>query len=174
MSSYLIAPGVRFNDCYFSEPVRFAEWTPPPCGGLLAILVRDPDWAPKPFRPLVFGEFGNDALQGFAYARLCAAAMQNLYVAVLPLPFSTAGQRRALRSELAAAYNPIFQARGSASDEELSRRLDEIETRQQEQNAQIIALLQHLTRFLGPQPVGPQRPIGFQPPADPPLTGSGS
>ena len=162
MLSYLVAPGLRFNDCVFSEPVPFAEWLPPACGGVAAVLARDPNWAPKPFRPLYFSEFGNDARRSLGNVPLPAAA-GNLYVAVLPLPFSTAAQRRALRQEFIAAYNPICQAQGTPSADELARKLDEIESRQQEQNAQITALLSHLAKAFEPQPAPPHRPIGFLP-----------
>lgn len=162
MSSYLVAPGLRFNDCVFSEPLPFAEWLPPACAGVVAVLARDPNWAPKPFRPLYFGEFGNDARRSQGNVPLPTAA-GNLFIAVLPMPFSTAVQRRALRHELVAAYNPICQAQGTPSSDELARKLDEIESRQQEQNAQIVALLAHFTKLFEPQPASPRRPIGFMP-----------
>jgi hypothetical protein len=107
------AAGIRFNDCYFSEPVRLIEWTPPKCGGLFAVLVPDPNWAPKPFRPIYFGEFGNntpdpapEAAQGQFRDGVERAA---LLVVVLPLPFSTTAQRQALRNELVSAYHPACQ-----------------------------------------------------------------
>jgi hypothetical protein len=105
--------GIRFNDCMFSEPVPAAQWTQPRYAGLFAVLVNDPDWAPKAFRPLHFGEFGNNsclAALPLDYALLMATAQgRNLYVAVLPMPFSTTAQRRELRNELVWAYNPECQ-----------------------------------------------------------------
>jgi hypothetical protein len=107
-------PGIRFNDWMFSEPVTVSRWTQPRYAGLFAVLVNDPDWAPKAFRPLHFGEFGNNsplAALPIDYSRLMAAAQgRNLYVAVLPMPFSTTAQRRELRNELLGAYNPECQA----------------------------------------------------------------
>ncbi len=106
--------GIRFNDCMFSEPVAVSRWTQPKYAGLFAVLVSDPDWAPKSFRPLHFGEFGNNAPLAalpLDYPRLLATAQgRTLYVAVLPLPFSTTAQRRELRNELLWAYNPECQA----------------------------------------------------------------
>jgi hypothetical protein len=102
MSSYCMKPGIRFNDCIFSEPVPLANWIPPGCGGIVAVLAHDPNWAPRPFRALYFGEFGNDS------ARI--AGGNHLFVSVLPMPFSTSAQRRVFRDELISGYNPSCQA----------------------------------------------------------------
>ena len=109
----MVASGMRFNDSVFSEPIRLAEWTPPRCAGLFAILIVDSNWAPKPFQPLYFGEFGNNAprqellhQQGGILARFPA---KDIWVATFPMPFSTLQQRWALRNELVWAYNPISQ-----------------------------------------------------------------
>src|SRR5579872_919494 len=94
MSSYLLAPGLRFNDFLFTEPVRPRYWMPPTHAGIVALLARDSRWAPKPFQPLYFSEFGNGAQP---------PAMpfgENLYIAALPMPFSTAAQRGAIRNKL--------------------------------------------------------------------------
>src|SRR5947209_7168693 len=61
MPSFMNHPGVRFNDCLFTEPLPLAAWRPPTCGGIVAILARNSQWGPKPLQPLYFGEFGNDA-----------------------------------------------------------------------------------------------------------------
>jgi hypothetical protein len=164
MSGYLLPTGVRFNDCFFSEPVRLAEWIPPGSAGILAILARDTNWAPKPFQPLYFTEFGNDARRSPESRGAPAGALGgNLYVAVLLMPFSTATQRTALRNELVAAYNPICQGSRTPSAAELARRVEEMEARHNEQHAQLLSLLTSLYRFFEPQPVGPRRPIGFLP-----------
>src|SRR5215471_10130778 len=98
------AAGIRFNDCYFSEPVHLIEWTPPKCAGLFAVLVPDPNWAPKPFRPIYFGEFGNNTPDPppEAAERQLRDGVERaaLLVVVLPLLFSTTAQRQALRNEL--------------------------------------------------------------------------
>lgn len=161
---YLFPPGVRFNDCIFSEPVRLAEWAPPGSAGILAVLARDGNWAPKPFQPLYFSEFGNDARCSPESRGVPAGAMGgNLYVAVLLIPFSTAQQRTALRNELVAAYNPVCQSSRAPSAAELAHRVEELEARHNEQHAQILTLLTSLYRFFEPQPVGRRRPIGFLP-----------
>ena len=102
MFSYSVSPGIRFNDCMFTEPVRFADWVPPGCGGIVALLSHDPKWAPKPFRAVHFAEFGNNAGRDLA----TPPGNDPLFVAVLPMPFSTTAQRRAICDELVAAYNP--------------------------------------------------------------------
>ena len=105
MSSYLL-PGLRFNDCVFSEPVRLSDWTAPACGGVVVVLAHDPNWAPKPFRPLYFTEFGNNSRLSLT----APSVRDSIFAAVLPLPYSTTAQRSALRDELVAAYNPSCQS----------------------------------------------------------------
>jgi hypothetical protein len=163
--SFSLTPGLRLNDCLFSDPVPFGEWLPA-CAGLVVVLARDHAWAPKAFRPLYFAEFGNDARRSFQHNRWWTAS-GDLYISVLPMPFSTSAQRRALRNELVSAYNPICQAAATPSADELARRLDELETRQQEQNAQILSLLSRIANLFEPQAPGPRRPIGFLPQSAP-------
>jgi hypothetical protein len=164
MPHFWVTPGIRFNDCVFMEPAPHVQWTPPLCGGLFVILAKDVHWGPKPFRPLYFGEFGNNEqhtlnLDGWVRP---TGSVEELFVATLALPFSTTAQRCALRNELVEAYNPIYQSEGArTSPRELARKLDAIEVRQHEQNTQIIALLHQLNRILQPQAVPPRRPIGF-------------
>jgi hypothetical protein len=166
MSFFWVGPGIRFNDCVFSEPARSTDWKAPGCAGLFVVLAKDARWSPKPFQPLYFGEFGNNephalTLDGWLPP---AGRVDTAFVATLALPFSTAAQRCALRNELIQAYNPLFQAEGARmSPRGLARKLDAIEVRQQEQNTQIIALLHQLNRIFEPQPVPPRRPIGFLP-----------
>src|SRR5260370_36754178 len=106
MSSNLLPPGVRFNDCMFTEPIPLTAWYPPPCPGILAILARNQHWAPKPLQPLWVGEFGNDGARG---ANLPPSVnRQDLFLSVLPMPHSTTTQRRALCDELISAYNPAY------------------------------------------------------------------
>src|ERR1051325_8632734 len=104
MGPQLTTPGIRFNDCSFTEPTHLAGWTPPKCAGLFGILVADLNWAPRPFQPLYFGEFGNNPpalpLFDIGNSLLAAAKGRALLVSVLPMPFSTTSQRWALRNEL--------------------------------------------------------------------------
>lgn len=116
MNPYLSASGIRLNDCLFTEPVDFAGWRPPQYAGLFAVFVHDASWAPKPLRPLCFGEFGNNApraaLLGNYNELLAAANGRKLVIAVCPMPYSTTSQRWAIRDELIWAYNPACQAEG--------------------------------------------------------------
>jgi hypothetical protein len=113
LGPYPLQPGIRFNDCIFTEPTRLDGWTPPKCAGLFGIFVADANWAPKPYQPLYFGEFGNNAsaqaLLGECRSMFSGMGGRTLMVAVFPLPFSTTSQRHALRSELIHAYNPVCQ-----------------------------------------------------------------
>src|SRR5437773_1873966 len=99
--------GIRFNDCFFSEPISLADWVPPGCPGLFAILTFDPNWAPRQLRPLYFGEFGNNTPAQVVLrdcSRVLSGAGKNLLVSVLPMPFTTTAQRRTLGDELISAY----------------------------------------------------------------------
>jgi hypothetical protein len=81
--------------------VRLADWTPPACAGILVVLAHDPGWSPRPFRPLYFGEFGNEA------SKIAGAAPY--LIAAFPMAYSTTKQRQALCDELVSAYNPMLQ-----------------------------------------------------------------
>ena len=166
MNPYMVAPGIRFDNYVFSEPRRLVEGALPKCGGVLAILIRDPNWAPKSFQPLCFREFGNnsqDTLGMYDLVRL--ARTDALYVSFLALPFSTAAQRREIRNELAQAYNPYCQTGGGApaSQSELVHKVDELERKNEEQTIQVRLLLASINRLFEPQPEPRRRPIGFLP-----------
>jgi hypothetical protein len=114
MVAYSLASGIRFNDCMFSEPARLEGWIAPQFAGVYAVLAADPNWAPKAFQPLYFGEFGN-ATPGSDFFYECAGLVQGagertLFVAVLAMPFSTTSQRWAICNELVRAYHPVCQA----------------------------------------------------------------
>jgi hypothetical protein len=114
LASHSGAPGIRFNDSMFTEPVPISTWSPPRYAGILTILVHDAEWAPKALQPVYFGEFGNNApLSALMRDYSCfvtAAHGRTLYVSVLPMPFSTIAERRSLREELISAYNPACQS----------------------------------------------------------------
>jgi hypothetical protein len=158
---------IRFNDCFFAEPLPFANWTPPGCASLYAILVTDVNWAPRPFQPLYFGEFGNNtsltAVQREVTNLMPAPRRESLFVAVLPLPFSTTGQRLMLRNELIWAYNPPCQVKTSQSQPaELVATLEELERRHQEHTAELHLLFASARGFMSPK-LPPRRRIGFMP-----------
>jgi len=178
LGSYMLTPGIRFNDCTFSEPTPLDGWTPPKCAGLFAIVVGDPSWAPRPFHALYFGEFGNNislaVLMASCYSLLGAYRGKTLMVSVLPMPFSTTAQRCALRSELIWAYNPPFQTDGAERERvDLARKLEELEKRHQEQTAQVMLLLANANRGPEPLPEPRRRSIGFLSPSEPADSGSG-
>jgi hypothetical protein len=159
-------PGIRFNDCVFSEPTSLSHWTPPRCACLYTILVADPNWAPRPYQPLYFGEFGNNAAEPLLEkAREFAARLpgQEVFVAVLPMPFSTTAQRWIVRDELIWAYNPPCSVLHveTAGPTELVRKLDELERRHQEETAELRLLFAHAHASL--EPPQPRRRIGFIP-----------
>jgi hypothetical protein len=158
--------GIRFNDCVFSEPTSLSHWTPPRCACLYTVLVADLNWAPKPFQPLYFGEFGNNwAERLLEKARDFAARLpgREVFVAVLPMPFSTTAQRLMLRNELVWAYNPpcSMPTGETASPTELVRQLDELERRHQEETAELRLLFAKAHASL--EPPRPHRRIGFVP-----------
>ena len=97
----MVPQGIRLNDCIFSEPTRMADWKVPKYAGLFVILVKDANWAPKPYQPLYFGEFGNNTPDApVNHALLPSGASDGtLLISVLPMPFSTTAQRWELRNE---------------------------------------------------------------------------
>jgi len=109
----MVPPGIRFNDCLFSEPTRVAELNVPKYAGLFVLLVKDANWAPKPYQPLYFGEFGNNTPEGLLRNHALCGTQHDatLLVSLLPMPFSTTAHRWALRNELLWAYNPAWQAK---------------------------------------------------------------
>jgi hypothetical protein len=158
--------GIRFNDCVFSEPTSLSHWTPLRCPCLYTLLVEDANWAPRAYQPLYFGEFGNNAAPQFLEkARDIALRLvgKEVFVSVLPMPFSTTGQRCIVRNELVWAYNPVYSpaAGGVSTPTELVRKLDELERRYQEETAELRLL------FTGGhasfEPPRPRRRIGFYP-----------
>lgn len=139
MVSFSLTPGIRFNDCMFSEPAPLEGWIPPQFAGLYAVLSADPNWAPKAFRPLYFGEFGNTT-PAAAFFRDCpallhGAAERSVFIALMPMPFSTTSQRWAVCHELVRAYHPRYQTE--------------------------VELAGHQVAFEGKAP--PRRRIGFMP-----------
>ena len=164
--------GIRFNDCLFTEPTRLAEWKVPKYPGLFVILAKDANWAPKPYQPLYFGEFGNntpEALLSGNQARLRRNEGDTmLLISVLPMPFSTTAQRLALRNELLWAYNSAWQAEEArtAANGMANYQLGDANKKPYlEQAAQILLLLAGANQQpLEPQPAPePRRRIGFVP-----------
>jgi len=161
----MVGPGIRFNDFLFSEPVPLSAWTPPKFAGLFVVLAGDNNWAPRPFQPLYFGEFGNNGLCPAAVGSSRVAVPEALFISILPLPFSSSAQRLDARNELVWAYNPVYQPAAMPLPNELARKLAELEKRHEEQSTQFRLLLASLNRFFEPQPEpAHRRPIGFRPP----------
>jgi len=114
----------------------------------VAILARNPQWGPKPLEPLYFSD---------AASLLAPEQKGDLLVSVLPMPYSTTTQRRALCQELITAYSSPLSVAA------LARKVEVLEARQQEQIQQILSLLGYIAKLFEPQPVGPRKPIGFLP-----------
>lgn len=161
----MVGPGIRFNDFVFSEPVPLGTWTPPKFAGLFVVLAGDNNWSPRPFQPLYFGEFGNNAPCRAGLGSSRVPMQRGLFISVLPLPFSSSAQRLEARNQLVWAYNPIYQPAGMPPPNELARKLDELEKKHEEQSTQFRLLLASLNRFFEPLPEpAHRRPIGFRPP----------
>jgi len=104
---------VLFASYMFSEPVPFSLWNPPGEAGVYTVLVRDPKVKPKKYRPIYFGESGNLSEPGLLKTHpryMCwlkeAGAESGLFVAVHPMPRSTADRRVAVAVELIEQYDP--------------------------------------------------------------------
>jgi hypothetical protein len=163
MNPHVLPPGIRFSDCVFTEPKRVSEWVRPQYPGVLAILGSDPNWAPKPLRPLCFEEFGPDAIElPLSLRRMLEHSAAHLFVAVVPLPFCTSAQRRYVRDQLVSTYRPAWQSTpASAEPSELARKLDELEKKHDESATQLRLLVATIMRLFEPLPEPRRRPIGF-------------
>jgi hypothetical protein len=169
MNSFLGLPGIRFNDCLFTEPKPLGGWVPPRCAGIFVILMKDGNWAPKPYQALVFGEFGNNAREILSQRdrlRLAEASRaEALLISVLVMPFSTTTQRAAVCNQLIWAYNPVCQTSGmTAAGNELAYKLEELEKKHEEQTTHMHLLLASVNKLFEPLPERPRRHIGFLPP----------
>jgi hypothetical protein len=160
----MVPSGIRFNDCLFIEPTRLADWKVPKYAGLFVILANDASWAPKPYQPLYFGEFGNNTPEGPMNYSLMphGEGDATLFISVLPMPFSTTAQRWALRNELLWAYNATWQAKEvRAAGTGLANQLGLVDTKPYPEQAAEIRLL---IGGVNPQPERePRRRIGFVP-----------
>jgi hypothetical protein len=164
----MVPSGIRFNDCLFTEPTHLTDWKVPKYAGLFVILAKDANWAPQPYQPLYFGEFGNNTPEvPVNYALLPRGdGDATLFVSVLPMPFSTTAERFALRNELLWAYNSAWQAKEvRATGTGLASPLGGMDTKPYpEHAAQILLHLTGVNKLLDPQPERePRRRIGFVP-----------
>jgi hypothetical protein len=158
--------GIRFNDYIFTEPERLTEWSSPRFAGVFVILVQDPNWAPKPFQPLWFGEFGNNAQHLFAAERTPHTG--SLFVSVLPMLFSTTEQRCSVRDRLVWAYNPILQTkRTPLLPSEWAYKLHELEKKHEEHTSELRTLLTASNPKVVEAQPGRRRRIGFLPDPEP-------
>lgn len=111
--SELSAPlaGLRFLDRYFTEPTAFADSWLPSSAGVYAILVSDPSWQPRPYRPIYFGEAGDLAgrvvvsHEKYEEWRRAAGDAERLYVAYHLMSGGDA-ERTALAEGLIKEYRP--------------------------------------------------------------------
>ena len=96
----------------FSGPFMAPVWSPTRVAGIYAVMV--PGWRVMTFRALHFAQTGDFFANGFRqherYAEWLSIAGTewNLYIAVQPMPSSTAAQRAAVERALARDYRPEF------------------------------------------------------------------
>jgi len=113
---------------------------------------------------LYFGEFGNNSPEVLLPGShgLLPASKGNtlLYVAALPMPFSTTAQRWALRNELVWAYNATWQATEARAPNGLNHLGEADQTPYQQQSAQLFHFLTGVTKPSEPKRE-PRRRIGF-------------
>jgi hypothetical protein len=103
--------GLRFLDRYFTEPIEFGSSRLPGHGGVYVILVNDPAWEPRPYRPIYFGEAKDLARRVLASHeksdtwRRAAGAEGGVYVAY-HLMVGGDAERTAFEEELIREYRP--------------------------------------------------------------------
>lgn len=105
---------IRFDDQVFWGPAGLRGWQPPSCAGVLALLMQDYRWQPRPYRVLAFREAGNLAERGLleSHAQLpewirVAGGEDRLAVAWCPLWLSSRKERLALCERLAREYGTV-------------------------------------------------------------------
>jgi hypothetical protein len=110
--------GLRFLDRYFTEPVEFGSSRLPEHAGVYVIVVSDPAWEPRPYRPIYFGEA--EDLAGTVAAsheksdswRYAAGAENGIYVAYHLMVGSNA-ERTAFKEKLIREYRPACNEAGN-------------------------------------------------------------
>jgi hypothetical protein len=118
--------GITFNAYAFSEPRRLSGFPCPPSGffdpsGIYAILVSDPYGAPRPYRPVYFGESKNiyeragSGHENFPAWQREAGLGRELYVVSYHMPYSTQRTRQLIESELITSYRPTCNSCVSVS-----------------------------------------------------------
>lgn len=162
----MVPPGIRFNDCFFSEPIPLTDWKMAKSAGLFVILAKDGNWAPKPYQPLYFGEIGNNSPDGPPPGTETLIPQNHgraaLFISVLPMPFSTTAQRRALRNELLWAYNSTWQVDEIRRAAGIANQFGSLD--KPEDATQALLLLTGFNKhFLPPPEREPRRRIGFVP-----------
>jgi len=103
-----------FDKYEFSEPFKITKWEPSESRGLYVILVPDLDVEGLPLRPIYFGQSENFAERGFLKSHHKhedwikeAREIDNLFIAIYPMPESTEEERQAIESKLINQYHPV-------------------------------------------------------------------
>jgi len=160
--------GIRFADYVFSEPVPLAICMAPQRKGVYAVLVPDTTWGPRHFQPIFFGVFNSQheaQLSPDDYRRcLRAAAGKILYVAAYNMPLlCDPSESHRIQSELVHIYSPLCNHDSAgASSAELVRKLDALETKNQEHEALLKVLLAALGHLVQPTHEIKKKAVGFQ------------
>jgi hypothetical protein len=101
----------------FDEPVRLDRWTPPGISGVYAIMHRDdPENQPSTYTIDYCGQnrklisFGGYPWLQHARKRLLtrAGSIDNVFIAVIPMPQSSGAERRELKRALIEIFDPYF------------------------------------------------------------------
>jgi hypothetical protein len=103
--------GLRFLDRYFTEPVEFSSSWLPGYAGAYVILVNDPAWEPRPYRPIYFGEAEDLTKKVVASHWKCdswrhAAGPEGRIYVAYHLMVGSDAERTAFKEELIREYRP--------------------------------------------------------------------
>jgi hypothetical protein len=161
------AAGIRFADCFFSEPVPFGRLALPISStGVYVILVPDPTWGPRQFQPVFFGEFGVshdssiEAMELMACHRV--AAGRGLYVAVCTAFRDQSQDLARLKRDLILSYRPICNRESTVSGTPgMAQRVEALEKKSQEQETLLKLALTALGQFYQTPAESRKRPVGF-------------
>ena len=114
--------GLHFLDRYFTEPMAFGSGLLPSSAGVYAILVSDPAWQPRPYRPIYFGEDVDlhrsvmPSHEKYQEWLRTAGAADQLYVAY-HLTSGDETDRAALKTSLIREYRPACNEDSGIAEE---------------------------------------------------------
>ena len=160
--------GIRFADCFFSDPVQLPRFSfPLRTAGIYVIMAPDPTWGPWHLQPLFFGEFEGQRTAYVSPAQqsccLRIAGGKTLYVATYTVPPQQAWQLPQVKQLLIERYSPIANLAGNAPDTDIAHKLASLEKKILEHETLLKITLAAIGQTIQAPPEPRKRVVGFRP-----------